>query len=164
MGSASITTETKRDRRIASTRQADRSGVTFSREILKIGVAVTHEGRLLLVRKKGGSSYILPGGKPESGEDDLQTLIREIAEELGCGLDAASVRFLGAFSDVAADMNETRVTVRLYSASLVGNPLPRSEIESLKWYCPKTDGGPLAPSLEKQIIPFLCAQRTLIPC
>jgi 8-oxo-dGTP diphosphatase len=41
------------------------------REIVKIGLAVTTDNRLLLVRKKGGESYILPGGKPEMGEDAL---------------------------------------------------------------------------------------------
>ena len=50
-----------------------------AREILKIGVAVTDADRLLLVRKKGTGSYILPGGKPEEGESDLQALKREVA-------------------------------------------------------------------------------------
>jgi 8-oxo-dGTP diphosphatase len=126
------------------------------REILKVGVAVTEAGRLLVVRKKGTSSYILPGGKPEKGEDDLQTLAREIEEELGCGLDIQTIVFLGSFSDTAADMIDTTVTVRLYAAKLVGSPSPRSEIETLNWYNPSGDSsGPLAPSLENQIVPFL---------
>jgi 8-oxo-dGTP diphosphatase len=132
------------------------------REILKIGVAVTDRGRLLLVRKKGTSSYILPGGKPEGGEDDLQTLVREIQEELGCGVDPRSVTFLGSFSDTAADILDTTVIIRLYAAKLVGDPSPRSEIETVKWYCPNVDSSrSLAPSLRNQIVPFLCARRRL---
>src|SRR5262249_52766858 len=130
------------------------------RQILKIGVAVTKMGRLLVLRKKGTSSYILPGGKPEGGEDDLQTLVREIQEELGCGVDPLSITFLGAFSDTAADIQDATVTIRLYEAKLIGNPSPRAEIETMKWYCPKRNSrGSLAPSLQNQIVPFLCARR-----
>lgn len=132
------------------------------REIFKVGVAVTDGGRLLLVRKKGTSSYILPGGKPEIGEDDIEALSREIEEELGCGLEPGTIAFLGSFSDAAADMCNTTVTVRLYEAKLIGKPYPRSEIETVNWYCPSSDiSGSLAPSLQNQIVPFLCAQGRL---
>jgi 8-oxo-dGTP pyrophosphatase MutT (NUDIX family) len=52
--------------------------MTMSRpsEILKVGLAVTDADRLLVVRKRGAPSYILPGGKPEQGEDDLQAFPR----------------------------------------------------------------------------------------
>ena len=132
------------------------------REILKIGLAVTDAGRLLVVKKKGTSSYILPGGKPEEGESDLQALAREIEEELGCQLNPATIAFLGCFSDTAAEMANTRVTVRLYGAQLLGDPSPRSEIETLKWFCPVAENGnSLAPSLQNQIVPFLSAQGRL---
>jgi 8-oxo-dGTP diphosphatase len=73
-------------------------------EILKVGLAVLEGGRLLVVRKKGTRSYILPGGKPEKGENDFEALAREIEEELGCQLDPQTIVFLGSFSDLAADM------------------------------------------------------------
>jgi 8-oxo-dGTP diphosphatase len=132
------------------------------REIVKIGLAVTDDNRLLLVRKKGGESYILPGGKPELGEDDRQALIREIEEELGCGIDLESFSYLGSFSDRAADLDNTTVTVRLYAARLTGSPSPQSEIEKLEWFRP--DGGSdlfLAPSLQNHIVPFLCSHGHL---
>jgi len=109
------------------------------REILKIGLAVTDADRLLVVRKKGTLSYILPGGKPDIGESDLQALEREIDEELGCRLKSETIVFLGSFSDVAADMADTTVTVRLYAAQLLGEPSPKSEIEDLRWFCPNTE-------------------------
>jgi 8-oxo-dGTP diphosphatase len=132
------------------------------REILKIGLAVTDADRLLVVRKKGGSRYILPGGKLEPGENDLEALAREIEEELGCGLNSATVVFLGSFSDAAADMEDTTVTVRLYAAQLVGQPIPQSEIETLKWFSPNADSAnSLAPSLQNHIVPFLFGQGRL---
>lgn len=132
------------------------------RQILKIGLAVTDGDRLLVVRKRGGSLYILPGGKPEPGENDLEALSRELDEELGCRLDTASVEFLGAFSDSAADLHNTTVTVRLYSARLVGNPAPHSEIENLKWFSLAEDNATtLAPSIQNHILPFLFAEGRL---
>ena len=125
------------------------------RTIVKIGLAVMHDNRLLLVRKKGGQSYILPGGKPEEGEDDCQALHREIDEELGCSIDPQSIIFLGAFSDVAADLRNTVVVVRLYGAKLVGAPAPKSEIESLTWFAPESEQVTLAPSIQNHILPFL---------
>jgi 8-oxo-dGTP diphosphatase len=126
------------------------------KRIVKIGLAITNANRLLLVRKRGGVSYILPGGKPELGEDDFQALSREVDEELGCKLDPESLVFLGAFSDFAADMSNTLVTVRLYGGCLVGSPAPKSEIECLAWYQPDDeDSVTLAPSIQNQIIPFL---------
>jgi 8-oxo-dGTP diphosphatase len=135
------------------------------REILKIGLAVTNEDRLLVVRKKGGSLYILPGGKPEPGEDDLEALARELDEELGVRLDTESVEFLGSFSDTAADLQNTTVTVRLYAARLLGDPTPRSEIENLKWFSPGQDSiDSLAPSLQNKIVPFLSNNGRLANC
>jgi 8-oxo-dGTP diphosphatase len=133
-----------------------------NREILKIGLAVTDSDRLLVVRKRGTSSYILPGGKREPGENDLEALAREVEEELGCRLNSSTIVFLGSFSDAAADLENTTVTVRLYAAQLIGNPTPQSEIENLKWFCPSADSGQsLAPSLQNHIVPFLFPQGRL---
>ncbi len=53
-------------------------------------------GRVLLVRKRGTTAFMQPGGKRDSGEDDITALAREIDEELGCrtgcGFDPASRR------------------------------------------------------------------------
>lgn len=130
--------------------------------ILKIGLAVTKQDRLLVVRKKGGSCYILPGGKPEPGESDFEALSREIGEELGCRLNSGTVEFLGSFTDAAADSENATVTVRLYAAQLVGTPNPQSEIETLKWFSPSAhSANALAPSLRNHIVPFLFAQGRL---
>lgn len=123
--------------------------------VVKVGLAAIEDGRLLLVRKRGSDVHILPGGKPEGDEDDLSALRREIDEELGCQV-APGVVFLGAFTDRIAGEAATTVTVRLYAGALEGEPRPRSEIEALHWFSPDDAESPkLAPSLEKQIVPFL---------
>jgi len=159
MSSASPSKRGDRQRRAALAKHA---ATPNGREILKIGLAVTAMGRLLVVRKRGTKSYILPGGKPEKGEDDFQALSREVEEELGCTLNPKTVSFLGAFTDTAADMQGTTVTVRLYTAELVGEPSPRAEIETMKWYSPNVDSSDLlAPSIQNQILPFLRDRRWL---
>src|SRR5262249_24974963 len=95
-------------------------------------------------------------GKPEATENDLEALTRELAEELGCGLDLKSVSYLGSFADQAADKPAFRVVVRLYLGRLLGDPVPQSEIEFLKWFSPFQDSADiLAPSLQNHIVPFL---------
>jgi 8-oxo-dGTP diphosphatase len=59
------------------------------------------DGRVLLARyvsPEGGSSWTLPGGEVEHGEDPFDAVIREFAEETGC--DAAIERLLGVDSRV----------------------------------------------------------------
>jgi 8-oxo-dGTP diphosphatase len=110
----------------------------------------------LLVRKRGTHCYILPGGKPEQGEDDLTALGREVDEELGCTLDLQRIRYIGVFRDRAADHSDTEVVVKLYAGALVGNPSPKAEIEQLIWFDPRTGTGTeLAPSLSNSIVPYL---------
>lgn len=43
-------------------------------------------GRILCARPRGKDVFYIPGGKREGAETDLQTLLREIEEELTVGL------------------------------------------------------------------------------
>jgi 8-oxo-dGTP diphosphatase len=59
------------------------------------------DGRVLLVRQaavEGESTWSLPGGRVEHGEDPFDAVIREVAEETGC--DAVVERLLGVDSRV----------------------------------------------------------------
>jgi 8-oxo-dGTP diphosphatase len=128
----------------------------MAREITKIGLAVMDGDRVLLVKKKGSEFLILPGGKPEKDETDVQTLSRELEEELGCRLDSDQLTFLGTFSDEAAGMPGVRVTIRLYVGSVVGTPIPHAEIDAVVWWTPSEHHHSLlAPSLKNSILPFL---------
>lgn len=127
------------------------------RWIRKVGLAVFDQDRLLVVRKFGDSLFILPGGKPEKGETDSQTLKRELEEELGCSIAVSG--FIGVFSNQAAGVSNAVVEVRLYEGSLLGNPAPTSEIEEIAWVeiDPKRRNRKvrLARSISKNILPHL---------
>jgi 8-oxo-dGTP diphosphatase len=128
----------------------------MKRDITKIGLAVMNGDRVLLVKKRGSNFLILPGGKPEKSETDVQTLSRELEEELGCHLVQDQLTFLGTFSDQAAGMSGVNVTIRLYAGPVVGTPSPKAEIESIVWWAAtEQQNSALAPSLKNSILPFL---------
>ena len=56
-----------------------------------VGVALLDAGRVLAARRAFPSHlaglWEFPGGKVEPGEDPAATAVREIAEELGCGIE-----------------------------------------------------------------------------
>ncbi|WP_017934397.1 NUDIX hydrolase [Nocardioides sp. Iso805N] len=90
-------------------------------------------GRVLSVRKRGTSRFMLPGGKPEPGETPGQTAVREVAEELGAALDPAQLVLLGEFEAAAANEpgHVVRSTVFTHPARVVA--VVAAEIEELRW-------------------------------
>ncbi|CAN7642439.1 NUDIX domain-containing protein [Phenylobacterium sp. LjRoot219] len=128
-------------------------------EIQKVGLAMVEAGKLLVVRKRGTKLFILPGGKPEGTEADLDALHRELMEELHSRLGPTT--YEGAFEDVAAERANTRVVVRLYVGQLLDRPEPASEIEEFAWVPLSKPGAlPLAPSIVNKILPYLCARES----
>lgn len=129
-----------------------------SAPIVKVGLAFVRDRKVLLVQRWSDPWLILPGGKPEGDESDEETLDRECREELSCSIDPDTVSWLGEFKDQLADDPSQQVRVRLYSASLVGEPVPSAEISNLRWHSIDSVQEPaLAPSLRRQIIPRLAA-------
>lgn len=114
------------------------------------------DGRLLTVRKRGTQRFMLPGGKPEAGEDDLAALAREIREELGVAMTSASA--LGQFEAPAANEPDARVRSRAYVVEVLGDIEGAAEIEELLWIYPGAlPDAPIAPLLTLHILPRLIA-------
>jgi 8-oxo-dGTP diphosphatase len=121
----------------------------------KVGLLVVRDGRMLLCRKKKGTSLlILPGGCFEPGETPEQCLRREIHEELG-PVSVGGLEFIGTYSDVAAGDATKLVVVELYRAELTGEPHASSEIAELHWFGPDDDESLLASSIRNHILPDL---------
>ncbi|WP_236251012.1 NUDIX domain-containing protein [Jeongeupia sp. HS-3] len=119
-------------------------------------LALVREGRLLTVRKRGTQHFMLPGGKPEAGEADSDGLIREIAEELSCALESASLVLLGEFAASAANEPGRDVLARVHLGELSGDISLAAEIEALHWLdLDKTSPVLLAPLLVTQVLPAL---------
>jgi 8-oxo-dGTP diphosphatase len=117
-------------------------------------------GRMLVVRKRGTTRFMKPGGKREPGEDDLTALARELDEELGCHLVAATL--LGDFEAPAA--NEPGFTVRAatYLAEVEGAIEARAEIDELAWIDVAAPGArPLAPLMHKVLAALLALEPDL---
>ena len=111
-------------------------------------------GRLLTVRKRGTSRFMLPGGKREPGEDDLTALARELGEELGVRL--VEARPLGRFEAPAANEAGSRVRSAAYVTTVSGEITIQAEIEEMRWIDPTAPGDvELAPLLEREIFPAL---------
>lgn len=88
----------------------------------------------LSTRSKGKSVFYFPGGKRESGETDVQALIREIREELSVELQEESLTYIGTF-EAQADGHESGIIVRMtcYSGKYFGTLKPASEIAEMAW-------------------------------
>ncbi len=113
-------------------------------------------GRMLLVRKRGTTTFMKPGGKRDGGESDLATLARELDEELGCRLVGAEL--LGHFSAPAANEAGFIVQSATYLARVEGDIAARAEIEELAWIDPAAPGDlRLAPLLTEKVLPMLLA-------
>lgn len=126
------------------------------KEIVKVGLLLVDDNSFLVTRKNNTSAFLIPGGRHEGEEDDVQALVREIREELDCQLDTGSLQYIGDFRDVAANEPNSYITVKLYSGKIVGNPVASSEIAELKWFNPKVDDAKiLARSIQNKILPYL---------
>ena len=99
-------------------------------------VAYLHlkDGKILNTRSKGKDKYYLPGGKREVHESDMETLVREIKEELTVDIIESTARFYGVF-EAQAHGKEEGVLVKMtcYTAEYSGELKADSEIAELVW-------------------------------
>ena len=126
---------------------------------IKIVAALIRDdaGRVLLVRKRGTTAFMQPGGKRDPGEDDVAALAREIAEELGCRMVRDSIQPLGEFNAVAANEPGWRVHACLYGIDVTGDIVPNREIDAMIWIDPAAPPDILlAPLTSDHVLPLAC--------
>jgi 8-oxo-dGTP diphosphatase len=124
---------------------------------LRIVAAVIRDpdGRWLLVRKRGTSTYMQPGGKLEPGESAADALVRELAEELGLRVDPAALGHVGRFTAPAANEPGHTVDADVFTVpSPAGLVAALAEIEEARWVAPHELGDlRLAPLLRDHLLP-----------
>jgi len=129
---------------------------------IKIVAAMIRDdaGRVLLVRKRGTTAFMQPGGKRDPGEDDIAALAREIAEELGCCVVRDSIQPLGEFDSAAANEPGWRVHACLYGIDVAGDIAPNYEIDEMIWIDPSAPPDiHLAPLTLDHVLPLAAEGR-----
>jgi 8-oxo-dGTP diphosphatase len=123
-------------------------------------VVLNSTGETLLVRKRGTSAFMQPGGKLNEGETNLMALERELTEELGCRPVPASCRALGSYSAPAANEPGWTVDAELFAVTLAGEARPSGEIEEAVWVDPDFEPSlDLAPLTRDHALPLARALK-----
>ncbi|MGW1974971.1 NUDIX hydrolase [Streptomyces sp. NPDC001889] len=92
-------------------------------------------GRILCARPRGKDVFYIPGGKREGAESDLETLLREVAEELTVSIVPATVAHVGTYE--ARDEKLTGgavVRMSCYTGEYRGSLVASAEIEEMAWF------------------------------
>ncbi len=100
----------------------------MSHPIPGVGVAVLHDGRLLLIRRGRGPGqgfWAVPGGKVDLGERLADAAVREVMEETGLAISVGPVVWVGE-SIGPGDPPEWHYTL----VDFLGAPTGGSEIEA----------------------------------
>jgi 8-oxo-dGTP pyrophosphatase MutT (NUDIX family) len=89
--------------------------------------------QILLVRVRENTIWYFPGGKIDAGETPLQTVIREVDEELNVQLSSSELNYLG---EVVTDNHDrtTTVSVQCFAGNINQTIKPCAEISEIKWF------------------------------
>ncbi|TDH35768.1 NUDIX domain-containing protein [Pseudohoeflea suaedae] len=114
------------------------------------------DGATLLVRKRGTTAFMQPGGKIAPDESAREALCRELAEELGLTVLIDAPVYIGRFSAPAANEAGSRVVAELFRLDLDRPVQARAEIEETLWLeRDMADGFEIAPLTRTSVLPAI---------
>ena len=124
-----------------------------------VAAAIVQRGRLLVVSKKAAPEvFYLPGGKPDPGESPLETLARELDEELG--VVPLEPRLLAEVEGVAV-LEGVPLRLTVFEARIDGVPHPAAELARMRWIAGDEDDIRLAAAIRNRVVPLLRAGGAL---
>lgn len=115
-------------------------------------IILNQHNQLLLIRKKNTQFFMQVGGKLEPNEAPEQTMIREIAEEIGSK--AEIEQFIGRFETRAANEEGHQLVSYVYQVNLDQAPKIDAEIAEMKWIDLNDEQTLLAPLTKEVVIPW----------
>lgn len=131
--------------------------------VIHVAAALTVDdrGHALMVRKRGTTVFMQPGGKLEPGETALDALRRELAEELGLTAPPERYTWIGTFEEDAANEPGHRVRADVYGLTIERHaPVVGAEIAELRWVDPEAVGDlDVAPLSSRALLPLLLERR-----
>ena len=102
------------------------------KRLLVVAALIERRGRVLLSQRRADQSFPLtwefPGGKVEAGEAPEAALVREIREELGCGVKVGKVAEL-----VFHPYPDFDLVMPVYRATLAGAKPRAVAVEAIAW-------------------------------
>lgn len=131
-------------------------------DVYKVAALVVRRKKLLMVRKTKKDPFINLGGKKKKGESNLECLLREVNEELCCGV--KDIKYFHSYDGKTHD-GENKIRIACYLCELDGRPRinPDDAINSYAWIPAnyKNYGFEIAPITKKYIIPALVKKGLL---
>ena len=98
----------------------------------KIAFVHVREKRVLVALNKGSDAWYLPGGHREPGETDVETLVREVKEELSADIIPVTIEHFGTYEAQAHGWPEGKIIrVTCYTACFEGKLEASSEIAQI---------------------------------
>ena len=112
----------------------------------------------MVVRKRGTTTFIQPGGKVETGELPIDALSRELEEELGLRVAAGELTFAGSYHGPAVNEPGRTVVAHAFRIIVDDAVTAAAEIEELAWIDPAKPGEiVLAPLTRDRFLPLIAS-------
>lgn len=95
-----------------------------------VGLLEVRDRRVLMTREFGHTRFQLPGGEQEKNESEVETLRREVREEL-----AVELINIAPYDDFILPGKNEGVLIRfvVYTADIVGGMQRGNDIEEIRW-------------------------------